>query len=336
MYADQRSTVLAVDNLGGAKVLERTLRVDHVLNYKQLKRDEESGKMVERETQSSVFRTFSSSIHSLTLCDDDRLAAHPDNFKSTSPHPRPSSRLTYDHTGLKAAASDDSSDAESAASSHPSIDIDDPMRDYLIQQSREKKRSTSTKRIKGTKKDKEKKRERKEGESKEERKERRERKKIKLGLIVAPVRRDDTRRDDTRRIEGRDEEKGKGRSIEQERFSGDSRRVGGVRERAMDSYAATSSRDVDADRRDGHSRSTHHGREDDSRTTHGREDDDRRRDRGDGDGDASESRRRDSRREEDRRDSRREEERRDLRRDEERGGRKVSAFADLEKWAKGA
>ena len=54
MYADQRSTVLAVDNLGGSKVLERTLRVDHVLNYKQLKRDEESGKMVEREVQSSV------------------------------------------------------------------------------------------------------------------------------------------------------------------------------------------------------------------------------------------------------------------------------------------
>ncbi|KPV73996.1 uncharacterized protein RHOBADRAFT_6771, partial [Rhodotorula graminis WP1] len=31
MYADQRSTVLAVDNLNGATVLGRTLRVDHVL-----------------------------------------------------------------------------------------------------------------------------------------------------------------------------------------------------------------------------------------------------------------------------------------------------------------
>jgi RNA-binding motif protein, X-linked 2 len=29
MYEDQRSTVLAVDNLNGSKVLERTLRVDH-------------------------------------------------------------------------------------------------------------------------------------------------------------------------------------------------------------------------------------------------------------------------------------------------------------------
>lgn len=54
MYADQRSTVLAVDNLGGSKVLERTLKVDHVLNYKQLERDNDSGKMVERDEQRCV------------------------------------------------------------------------------------------------------------------------------------------------------------------------------------------------------------------------------------------------------------------------------------------
>ncbi|KAJ1884051.1 RNA-binding protein Cwf29, partial [Kickxella alabastrina] len=34
-YEDQRSTVLAVDNLNGAKVLDRVLRVDHVKNYRQ-------------------------------------------------------------------------------------------------------------------------------------------------------------------------------------------------------------------------------------------------------------------------------------------------------------
>lgn len=62
MYADQRSTVLAVDNLGGAKVLERTLRVDHVLNYKSLEVGED-GKMREKEGES--------------------LAAHPDRFKRT-------------------------------------------------------------------------------------------------------------------------------------------------------------------------------------------------------------------------------------------------------------
>ena len=52
MYEDQRSTVLAVDNLNGAKVLERTLRVDHVKNYKQPKVKGEDGEMQEREEQS--------------------------------------------------------------------------------------------------------------------------------------------------------------------------------------------------------------------------------------------------------------------------------------------
>ncbi|KAG5440108.1 hypothetical protein PCK2_000620, partial [Pneumocystis canis] len=48
-YEDQRSTVLAVDNLSGAKVLGRTLKVDHVLNYKHPKQnsdDEESGRLI--------------------------------------------------------------------------------------------------------------------------------------------------------------------------------------------------------------------------------------------------------------------------------------------------
>ena len=33
-YEDQRSTVLAVDNFNGTKICGRTIRVDHVLNYK--------------------------------------------------------------------------------------------------------------------------------------------------------------------------------------------------------------------------------------------------------------------------------------------------------------
>ncbi|KZT05566.1 uncharacterized protein LAESUDRAFT_726842 [Laetiporus sulphureus 93-53] len=52
MYEDQRSTILAVDNLNGAKVLERTLRVDHVRNYKQPKVKGEEGEWQEREEQS--------------------------------------------------------------------------------------------------------------------------------------------------------------------------------------------------------------------------------------------------------------------------------------------
>lgn len=52
MYEDQRSTVLAVDNLNGAKVLERTLRVDHVRDYKQPKVKTEEGQLIERDEQS--------------------------------------------------------------------------------------------------------------------------------------------------------------------------------------------------------------------------------------------------------------------------------------------
>ena len=52
MYEDQRSTILAVDNLNGAKVLERTLKVDHVRDYKQPKVKGEDGELVEREEQS--------------------------------------------------------------------------------------------------------------------------------------------------------------------------------------------------------------------------------------------------------------------------------------------
>ena len=36
-YQDQRSTVLAVDNLNGAMVSGRTIRVEHVDNYRKKK-----------------------------------------------------------------------------------------------------------------------------------------------------------------------------------------------------------------------------------------------------------------------------------------------------------
>lgn len=52
MYEDQRSTVLAVDNLNGANVLEKTLRVDHVKNYKQSRTKGEDGEWIEPDEQS--------------------------------------------------------------------------------------------------------------------------------------------------------------------------------------------------------------------------------------------------------------------------------------------
>lgn len=46
-YEDQRSTVLAVDNLNGIKILNRAIRVDHVSNYKVPKQ----GKKTDVETK---------------------------------------------------------------------------------------------------------------------------------------------------------------------------------------------------------------------------------------------------------------------------------------------
>ncbi|CAH0550060.1 unnamed protein product [Brassicogethes aeneus] len=46
-YEDQRSTVLAVDNFNGIKILNRTIRVDHVSNYKAPK----MGKKTDEETE---------------------------------------------------------------------------------------------------------------------------------------------------------------------------------------------------------------------------------------------------------------------------------------------
>uniref|UniRef100_A0A6V7QVP0 RRM domain-containing protein n=1 Tax=Ananas comosus var. bracteatus TaxID=296719 RepID=A0A6V7QVP0_ANACO len=50
-YEDQRSTILAVDNLNGAKILGRIVRVDHVSNYKRkrkkMKRKSNRGERLE-------------------------------------------------------------------------------------------------------------------------------------------------------------------------------------------------------------------------------------------------------------------------------------------------
>lgn len=46
-YEDQRSTILAVDNFNGIKILNRTIRVDHVSDYKVPK----EGKKTDAETK---------------------------------------------------------------------------------------------------------------------------------------------------------------------------------------------------------------------------------------------------------------------------------------------
>ncbi|KAG9453972.1 hypothetical protein H6P81_006876 [Aristolochia fimbriata] len=56
-YEDQRSTVLAVDNLNGAKILGRIIRVDHVSKYKKKEEEDEEAEQQKREAR-GVCRAF--------------------------------------------------------------------------------------------------------------------------------------------------------------------------------------------------------------------------------------------------------------------------------------
>ncbi|XP_050236404.1 zinc finger CCCH domain-containing protein 25 [Mercurialis annua] len=56
-YDDQRSTILAVDNLNGAEVAGRTIRVDHVSKYKKKEEEDEETQRQKREAR-GVCRSF--------------------------------------------------------------------------------------------------------------------------------------------------------------------------------------------------------------------------------------------------------------------------------------
>ena len=122
MYEDQRSTILAVDNLNGARVLEKTLRVDHVKNYKQPKVKNEDGEWVDPEEQS-----FNAKPQMI----EGKLA------------------LFYFIYYFITTFLDVGAESDSSASTGASIDPEDPMRDYLIQQRKEEKALKKTKKSKG-------------------------------------------------------------------------------------------------------------------------------------------------------------------------------------------
>jgi RNA-binding motif protein, X-linked 2 len=106
MYEDQRSTILAVDNLNGATVLDRTLRVDHVKKYKQPRVKGEDGEWQEREEQSLNAKPEmigECPVYSVVLC------------------------FIYSFS-----LEDPGSDS-SASSASPNIDPDDPMHGYLLE-----------------------------------------------------------------------------------------------------------------------------------------------------------------------------------------------------------
>lgn len=98
LYQDQRSTILAVDNLNASVVLGKTMRVDHVKDYKQLSRDEDTGKMKES--------------------DEHRTNARPEMVDPSS--------------ASAAKKRSGSSDDEPL----PEIDLEDPMASYIASQKR--------------------------------------------------------------------------------------------------------------------------------------------------------------------------------------------------------
>lgn len=139
-YDDQRSTVLAVDNFNGAELLGRTLRVDHSRDYRQIKRR----KRKEGEKESSSEEE--------PLDEDGKPRVKGFNVAPKGWLDPPV----------------EESEAEEEEDLCEGIDIDDPMRDYLIEKRREeKKRRQVTKKIKvegEEKKHKHRHRSRKEGE----------------------------------------------------------------------------------------------------------------------------------------------------------------------------
>jgi RNA-binding motif protein, X-linked 2 len=127
-YDDQRSTVLAVDNMNGANLLGRTLRVDHSREYKQKSkkkkkkyRDEESEESEESEVE----------------LDEDGKP----RVKGFNVAPK----------GWLDPVVEQSSESEQEDLGDD-IDPDDPMRDYLLEKRKEEKLAIKKKHKSGRKK----------------------------------------------------------------------------------------------------------------------------------------------------------------------------------------
>ena len=121
-YDDQRSTVLAVDNFNGTQLLGRTLRVDHSRDYRQT---------TKRRKRTEGDREESSSEEEL----DDEGKPRVKGFNVA-----PKGWLDPPV---------EESEPEQEENLGEGIDIDDPMRDYLIEKRREEKiRQQAPKKIK--------------------------------------------------------------------------------------------------------------------------------------------------------------------------------------------
>ena len=116
-YDDQRSTVLAVDNFNGATLLGRTLRVDHSREYRQ---------KTKRKRRRGDGESESEEESEVELDEEGKPRVKGFNVAPKG---------WLDPPVEETSASEDDDIAQG-------IDLDDPMRDYLIEKRKEEKGKT--------------------------------------------------------------------------------------------------------------------------------------------------------------------------------------------------
>lgn len=93
-YEDQRSTILAVDNLNGAKVLDRIVRVDHASNYKKKEEEDEEKEQQKREARGVCRAYQKGECNRGAAC---RFSHDEQRGANTGWGPKDSSNSTWDH-----------------------------------------------------------------------------------------------------------------------------------------------------------------------------------------------------------------------------------------------
>lgn len=132
-YEDQRSTILAVDNLNGAVVAGRTIRVEHVADYKRKREQVEGSQAVQQAMQRNAHRIAQEREHAQDQPDgsgswsDSPTTAAPENINHVAVKRDAHTTSTSAHAQKNAASSEDATiqalkrrreNAESAAKRH--------------------------------------------------------------------------------------------------------------------------------------------------------------------------------------------------------------------------
>jgi len=109
-YEDQRSTVLAVDNLNGIKILGRTIRVDHVQEYKIPKEHKDEDEYMSKLREHGCAPTLESSSDEEEEEDWDDMIIDSKNLKKET---KPKKKKKKKKKSKKATSSSSCSDSES-------------------------------------------------------------------------------------------------------------------------------------------------------------------------------------------------------------------------------